>query len=156
MKTVFYKKVGRRYVPVSEYDQELLDALPKGAHLTLVYPGGQSTRYNVEPALAPMLAASRVAEDAMSTAIMKAAEIRLQSRDRQRILTESQRSAWEHLARELGNSARQLEWASAREIAEAGVNALIKETEKLMTNPAVQKAYDDFMMICALTKDKDR
>ena len=30
MKTIFYKKVGRKYVPVSEYDQTLMDALPKG------------------------------------------------------------------------------------------------------------------------------
>ena len=59
-KTIFYKKVGRRYVPVYEYDQTLMDALPKGSHLIQVYPGGQSTKYNVDPAYAPLIAAGRV------------------------------------------------------------------------------------------------
>jgi len=55
-KTIFYKKVGRRYVPVREYDRTLMDAFPAGAHLVICYPGGQSTRYNVNPAYAPMIA----------------------------------------------------------------------------------------------------
>ncbi len=156
MKKIFYEKRGRRYYPVSEYDSELTDALPKGAHLVLVYPGGQSTRYNVDPVVAPMLAASRTVEDAMSAAVIKASEIRLQRSDRERKLTESQKLAWENLVREFGDSAKQLEWASAREIAEAGVAALVKETEQLMSNPSVQAAYEDFQLICKLTQEKEQ
>ena len=73
-KEIFYKKVGRKYVPVYEYDQTLMDSFPKGSHLVLCYPGGSSRRFNVDPAYAPMIAAGRVAEDAISKAIMDATE----------------------------------------------------------------------------------
>ena len=79
MKRIYYEKIGRRYHPVYEYDSVLLDSFPKGAHLVLVYPGGQSRRYNVEPNYAALIAAGRVAEDAMSEAVRKASEMRLRS-----------------------------------------------------------------------------
>jgi hypothetical protein len=62
-KKIYYEKRGRRYVPVMEHDYELMDAMPKGNHLIMCFPGGKSTRYNIDPALAPMIAAGRVAED---------------------------------------------------------------------------------------------
>ena len=76
MKETFYKKVGRRYVPVSEYDSDLFHSMPKGAHLVTCYPGGSSTRYNINPNHAALIAASRVAEDAMSNALNKASELK--------------------------------------------------------------------------------
>ena len=75
MKTIFYKKVGRRYVPVSEYDSELLDGFPQGNHLVQVYPGGGSRRFNIEPALAPMIAAGRFAQDAITRKIQESTEL---------------------------------------------------------------------------------
>ena len=108
---IFYKKVGRRYVPVHEYDQTLMDSFPKGSHLVICYPGGQSTRYNVDPAHAPLIAASRVAEDAMCQAISKASEMR----PTQTPITEGQRAAWKNLAREFGNELATLNVNSARD-----------------------------------------
>ena len=35
MKKVYYIKEGRKYVPVAEYDNELLDSFPKGNHLVM-------------------------------------------------------------------------------------------------------------------------
>jgi hypothetical protein len=46
-----------------------------------------------------------------------------------------------------------LEWPSAREADEAAVVAMQVEADKLMTNPAVKRAYDNFQMICNLTRD---
>jgi hypothetical protein len=63
MKKIFYEKVGRRYKPVREYDNDFLDSVPKGSHLVMSYPGGKSTRYNIDPNYAAMIAAGRVAED---------------------------------------------------------------------------------------------
>lgn len=153
MKTIFYEKVGRRYVPVYEYDNRLLDALPKGSHMICVYPGGKSTRYNVDPDYAAMIAAGRVAEDAISKKLMEASEIRMQRPDRERKLTESQKAAWENLVKEFGDSAKQLEWPSIRECAEAAVEAMQEEAQVLMSNPAVKKAYENFQLICKLTKE---
>lgn len=155
MKKIFYEKVGRRYVPVSEYDSNLLDALPKGTHIVMVYPGGQSTRYKIDPNHAAMIAAGRVAEDAISKKLLEASEIRMQRPDRERKLTESQKAAWNNLVKEFGDSARQLEWASIREVAEAGVKAMQEEAEKLMSVPSVKKAYEHFMLVCELTKEKN-
>ena len=84
-KEIFYKKVGRKYVPVSEYDSDLSYALPKGAHLLIVYPGGQSTRYNVNPNYAAMIAAGRICEDVISKKIMEATELRRHTRNAEQV-----------------------------------------------------------------------
>jgi hypothetical protein len=155
MKKIFYEKVGRKYVPVYEYDQTLMDAFPKGTHLVMCYPGGQSTRYNVNPNYASMIAAGRLAEDEISKKMMEASEIRLQRKDRDKQLTPSQRAAWDNLVKEFGDSAKQLEWASVREISEAGVTAMQAEADKLMQHESVRKAYDHFQLMCELTKQHE-
>jgi hypothetical protein len=147
-KKIFYEKVGRKYVPVHEYDEYLMDGLPYGNHLIMCYPGGKSTRYNIDPALAPMIAAGRVAEDRMSEAVRKASEMR----PRRKELTHDQQRAWQRLNRALGDDIYTLEIASARDIAEAGIKAMQQEAEKLMTNPAVKLAYEQFLLVCELTK----
>lgn len=148
MKQLFYKKVGRRYVPVHEYDSELMDALPKGNHLLSVYPGGASRRYNIDPAYAPMLAASRVAEDAICKAILKASELRPPNTP----ITAEQKKAWHALAEAFGSELCTLRGLSIRDCAEAGVKAMQDEADKLLTNPAVKLAYDHFLMVAELTK----
>jgi hypothetical protein len=152
MKKIFYEKVGRRYKPVYEYDQVLLDAFPKGTHLVDVYPGGSSRRYNINPAYAPMIAAGRVAEDAISKVLMKASDLRPKNAP----LTEGQRKAWDNLVKEFGDEARCLEWPSAREACEEAVKAMQVEAGVLLENPTVRKAYEHFMLICELTKETKR
>jgi hypothetical protein len=149
VKKIFYEKVGRRYIPVSEYDSALLDSFTKGNHLVMSYPGGKSTRYNVDPNYAAMIAAGRVAEDKISDAIRKASDLRTRSKP----ITPGQRKAWDNLVEEFGEEARQLEWPSAREVAEAGVKAMQEEADKLMQNPSVRDAYEAFLVTCALTRD---
>ena len=155
MKKIFYEKVGGRYKPVYEYDQTLMDAFPKGTHIVMCYPGGQSTRYNVDPNYAAMIAAGRLAEDEISKKLMEASEIRLQQKDRERPLTEEERAAWNNLIAVFGDSAKQLEYASVREVAEAAVNAMQAEADKLMKNEGVRKAYDHFQLMCQLAKQQE-
>jgi hypothetical protein len=147
-KKIYYEKRGRRYVPVMEYDDKLMDAMPRGNHLIMCYPGGQSTRYNINPALAPMIAAGRVAEDKMSEAVRKASEMR----PRQHPLTQKQQQAWQRLSKALGDDVYTIEIACARDIAEAGLKAMQAEAEQLLTNPAVKLAYEQFLLVCELTK----
>lgn len=150
MKKIYYEKVGRRYVPVAEYDNSYLDSFPKGNHLVMCYPGGQSRRFNINPNYAAMIAAGRVAEDAISSAIHKASEL---SPNREP-LTKAQLKAWQNLAKEFGEDLCTLQGASTRDIAEAGVKAMMEEAEKLMTSPSVKKAYEHFLLMCELTKDE--
>jgi hypothetical protein len=149
--TIFYVKKGRRYVAHSTYSNEFCDSFPKGTHLVDVYPGGTSRRFNINPAYAPMIAAGRVAEDAMSKAISKASELR----PRQTPLTEGQRRAWKKLAEEFGDELATLNINSSRDIAEAGLKALQEEADKLMQNETVRKAYDHFIFLCELTKESN-
>lgn len=149
MKKVYYEKVGRKYVPVAEYDNDYMDSFPKGNHLVMCYPGGTSRRFNIEPAYAPMIAAARVAEDVICREISKASELRPQ----RTLLTEGQKKAWEHLAKELGDELATLNGLCIRDCAEAGVKAMMEEADKLMTNPSVKNAYEHFLLVCELTKE---
>lgn len=148
MKKIYYVKEGRRYVPVAEYDNDLMDSFHKGNHLVMVYPGGTSRRFNIEPALAPMIAAGRYAEDAICTAIAKASELKPQRTP----ITLAQQRAWKKLAKEMGDELCTLSSGSVRDYAEAGVNAMQAEADKLMQNPAVRQAYEQFLLVCELTK----
>jgi len=151
MKKVYYIKEGRRYKPVAEYDSDLMDSFTKGNHLVMVYPGGTSRRFNIDPAYAPMIAAGRYAEDAISRAISKAAELRPQRTP----ITEAQQKAWRKLAKEMGNELCTLTGLSVRDCAEAGVQAMQAEADKLMQHPAVRDAYEQFQLVCKLVKEKD-
>ena len=146
---IFYIKKGRRYIPHSTYSSEFCDSFPKGTHLVQSYPGGSSRRFNIDPAYAPMIAAGRVAEDAMCRAIQKASELRPQRTP----ITEGQRNAWNKLAKEFGNDLATLQINSAHDIAEAGVKALMEEAEQLLANPTVRKAYEKFLFVAELTKE---
>lgn len=148
---IFYVKKGRRYVPHSTYSSEFCDSFPKGTHLVDVYPGGSSRRFNVNPAYAPMIAAGRVAEDAISKRLMQASDLR----PKRAPLTSGQRKAWDNLVKEMGEEARFLEWPSAREVCEEAVKAMQAEADKLLKHESVRKAYDHFMLMCELTKEKE-
>ena len=151
-KKIFYEKVGRRYVPVAEYDNEYMDSFPKGSHLVMCYPGGSSRRFNIDPNYAAMIAAGRVAEDAISIAVVKASEMR----PHQKPITEEQKEAWKNLAEAFGNDRYYIEIPSAREVAEAGIKAMQEEANKLMEHESVRKAYEHFLLICQLTKETER
>ena len=150
MKKIYYEKRGRRYVPVAEYDSDFIDSFAHGTHLLMVYPGGQSRRFNIDPNYAVMIAAGRVAEDAICRAISKASELRPQ----QTPITLGQKKAWEKLAKEFGSELATLSGLCIRDCAEAGVKAMQEEADKLMSHPAVRNAYEQFQMICKLTKEK--
>jgi hypothetical protein len=149
-KKIYYEKVGRRYVPVAEYDNDFLDSFTKGNHLVMCYPGGTSRRFNIEPALAPMIAAGRYAEDSMCKAMNRASEMR----PARTPITPAQQRAWKKLAEAFGDELATLNGASVRDIAEAGITAMQQEANRLMQHEAVQLAYDQFMLVCKLTQSQ--
>jgi hypothetical protein len=149
-KTVFYKKVGRRYVPVSEYDQELNDSFTKGNHIVMCYPGGQSCRYNIDPAFAPMIAAGRYAEEKMLDTMRMVGE----ARPKRKALTDKQRQAWQTMKEAFGDDMFSYSYASNVEIVEAGIKAMTEEANKLLTHPAVKDQYEKFLITCELVKDE--
>ena len=151
MTDTYYVKEGRKYRPVSYYDAKVMDGFPVGTHIVMVYPGGSSRRYNVDPNYAAMIAAGRVAEDAVSKALVKASEMR----PHRKPLTLEQREAWAQLNKAFGDERYTIEIPSAREIAEEGVKAMIEEAELLLANPIVKQAFERFLFIAELTRGHD-
>ena len=151
MKKIYYEKRGRRYVPVAEYDNDFMDSFTKGNHLVMSYPGGTSRRFNIDPNYAAMIAAGRVAEDAVCKAINKASELR----PARTPITPAQQRAWKKLAKEFGDELCTLHGASTRDIAEAAVKALQDEADKLMQHESVKNAYEQFLLVCELTKKEN-
>jgi hypothetical protein len=135
---------------VSEYDSDFLDSFTKGNHLVMSYPGGTSRRFNIDPNYAAMIAAGRVAEDAICKAINKASELRPQKTP----ITVGQRRAWEKLAKEFGDGLATLSGLCIRDCAEAGIKAMQEEADKLMKHDGVRKAYEQFQLMCELTKER--
>ncbi len=137
-------------MPVKEYDGDLVSALPKGNHLIMCYPGGRSTRYNVDPDYAALIAASRVAQDVMAQALVKASEMR----PKKKPLTPEQKQAWDNLKVAFGDDMYTLHVDSAHDVAQAGLDALQKIAKELYsTNPSVQAALDHLYLLTKLTKD---
>ena len=151
MKKIYYEKRGRRYVPVAEYDNDFMDSFTKGNHLVMSYPGGTSRRFNIDPNYAAMIAAGRVAEDAICKAVNKASEMR----PARTPITPAQQRAWRKLAKELGDELCTLTGSSTRDIAEAAVQAMQEEADKLMKHEGVRKAYEHFQLMCELTKETE-
>jgi hypothetical protein len=151
MKKIYYEKVGRRYVPVAEYDNDFLDSFTKGTHLVMSYPGGTSRRFNIDPNYAAMIAAGRVAEDAICKSISKASELRPKSTP----ITPGQQRAWKKLAKEFGDELCTLNGLSVHDCAEAGIKAMQEEADKLMKHESVRKAYEQFQLMCELTKERN-
>lgn len=150
MKKIYYEKVGRRYVPVAEYDGDFMDSFHKGNHLVMVYPGGTSRRFNIDPNYAAMIAAGRLAEDAICRALNKASEMR----PARTPITPAQQRAWKKLAKEFGDDLCTLNGTCIRDIAEAGVKAMQAEADQLMKHESVRLAYEQFLLVCELTKEK--
>jgi hypothetical protein len=151
MNTVFYRKKGRRYVPVAEYDQQLMDSYPYGATMVVAKYGSTSRRFHIDPAFAPMIAAGMLAEDSICEAINKASEYRPSRKE----LTPKQLAAWQNLAKALGDDCASLTSACARDIAEAALTKLREEAEKAMKHESVRQAYEHFLTICALVKTQE-
>jgi len=150
MKKIYYEKRGRRYVPVAEYDNDFMDSFTKGNHLVMSYPGGTSRRFNIDPNYAAMIAAGRVAEEAICESMRKASEMKPQRTP----ITPGQKKAWEKLAKEFGDELCPLTYGSTRDHAEAGVKAMQEEADKLMKHESVRKSYEHFLLMCELTKEK--
>jgi len=151
MKKIFYEKVGRRYRPVYEYDQDLMDAFPKGTHIVMCYPGGKSTRYNIDPNYAAMIAAGRIAEDAITQSIQHSTELRPMNR----AIDEDTQRRWKEFIVTIPEEFRfMFTHGSAHDAAEAGVKAMQAEADRLMQHESVRRAYEHFQLMCELTKNQ--
>lgn len=101
-----------------------MDSLPEGAHLIIVRPGSRATIHNIEPDHAALVAAAHDALPAMCRAVIESSGW---NRNEGQPWTARELKAWEAFRRAVGSEALgKLRVASAMNIAEAGVDALVK------------------------------
>lgn len=148
MTTTFYRKEGRKYVPVSDYDSHLNDAYPYGSHLVTVKRGSTGRVYNIDPAFAPMIAAAKYAKDDMVKVFMEASAPTPESE-----LTEEELTAWAVFKEAMGVDVLRIKYSSANEVIDAGLAAMQEEADKTMKHPSVKAAWDQFMLVYQLTKE---
>lgn len=150
MSTIFYRKEGRKYIPVSEYDDELMSAFPHGSHLIVCHTGTgrKSIRYKIDPAYAPMIAAGNIAIDAIAQVITE----ELSYKPTTAPITEEQREAWENMRKVWGDDLCRLECESIMKAIHAGIEKMANEANLLLENPALKLSYDNFILLSKLSK----
>lgn len=145
----YYIKEGDQYRPVSRYDPDLWNSLPYGHHLITIEDKRKTTRSVVDPALAPMIAASHLAKEKMIRVMLERETEFLGPGD------EKEQEAWAVFKATVGN-----QWSVRRnsfsDVVDSGINQIIKEAEELMKNPAVKLAYEEFLTVCRLAMDKGK
>ncbi len=120
MNQIRYKKVGRKYIPVS--DIWAYDGLREGWWLVKVAPGSTSIRQQVYPSRAEVTAAAREKEDQLVDIIRKASEARPQRNP----LTPEALADWQAFIAKHGKEFNTLEYPSLQENAERIMDALLK------------------------------
>lgn len=152
MAEIFYKKVGRKYVPVSEYDAEIRDALPIGSHLITVGGNGSATKFNVDPAFLPMIAAGVYARDAIARSIINGSVLRPSLAK----LSVEQKELFNKYLLSLPEDERNyLSYGSTYDAVEAGVVQMVKLSSELLEHPSVMQAYEHFMLLCKLVSETE-
>jgi hypothetical protein len=116
-----YKKVGRKYVPVS--DIHAYDGLRAGWWLVKVSDGCTSIRAAIYPAKAELQAAIKDKEDEIIEVIRKASEARPQRRP----ISEQAQKDWKWFIARNGEEFNTLEYPSIQENAEKIIEKLLEK-----------------------------
>lgn len=66
MNDTIYRKRGKKYEPIGEYDPERYDTIPFGVHLIVCTLGMKSWRYQIDPDQARLLAAAETHRDELA------------------------------------------------------------------------------------------
>lgn len=147
MTAVFYRKVGRRYIPANYYDDEVLRSMPVGTHLVHVHANGRTYRHYVDPALAPMLAACELFREEMTQILMKASELRPEKSE----LTGQQQQAWQAFLETLPEGERYyVTHGSAHNMLFAAVTQMSEHAQGLLEHESLRLAWDHFMFLAHL------
>jgi hypothetical protein len=99
-----------------------------------------------------MIAAGRYAQDAIADSLRQATELRPYNHE----MSEAEQIKWKQFIRTMPDEFRfMMTHGSAMDAVDAGIKAMQIEADKMLSNPAVRKAYDNFMLIYKLTKENE-
>ena len=148
--TVYYKKEGRKFVPVSYYDSKMCDAVTEGATLIVKQKNLTMRRRNVDIDYAPILAATMATKESLSNTLIKASE----ARPHRKQLTEEELADWQSLIDKHGDNFQYIEYPSAYESVEAALEFLAKQVVTAHKNEAVLEAWNHYKLLVALTLEE--
>ena len=147
----YYVKRGRRYQPISYYDQQLMvDGFPEGCHLVRVQGNAIQRKYHVEPDRAALTAAMIEAQDYLCQQLVAASA---PQPNRDRPITPELKQDWEQLVDRYGDELRRLSYDSAWDISRSVIDLMGQRVAgSAWENPAVQSAWEKFLVTVSLTK----
>lgn len=125
MQESLYRKVKNRYVPVKEYDPELLDSWPEGIHLMVCVPGHKIIRYRINPDYAGFIEAFEAARPAIEKAILDGMNSPIQPKITR--LTKAEINAWAQFEKVF--KAKTISYGSVHDAVEAGLKALVEHAK---------------------------
>lgn len=151
MSDTYYRKVGNKYEAVSYYDSNVMDAVPKDTAVLIINKGNSTlTKYNVDIAMAPLLAGSEYLRDQLSMTMSLASNPRIPL-----AMTEAENKAWNNLIAVGGESFRQLTYSSSHDMIDAGINALTSHMHHILSDPTCKDAYEQFKLCVKLKLETD-
>lgn len=127
--TTYFKKQGRRYIPVAESEVRW-ESMPLGTHLVDVKPGCTTWMYNVEVDNAKVLKAMLTAKEAMTKALMDANHMEPKTIDVPERDKEKYMQAWKAWSEIVGEMPLVFAGLSPAELVDAGIKALKEELDK--------------------------
>jgi hypothetical protein len=144
MDEIYYKKQGRRYVPVSVYDSGLSSAMREGAHLVIVSPGLTSTLFGINPANAELLAAVKLYQEDIRRAVHEACQIQPGSPYQASKLTPKQKAAWDAYVKTLPKNGSEFHahYKSLLSVIEAATNELEKRVRYDKGEPRTREDWE--------------
>jgi len=147
---VYYKKDGRKFVPVAYYDSAVCDSIQEGATLIVKQKNLTMRRHRVDIDYAPMLAAAMATKESISNVLIKASE----ARPHRKALTAEQLADWQSLMDKHGDDFMYIEYPSAYEAVESAVAFLADQVVDAHKNEAVLEAWNHYKLLVALTLEK--
>lgn len=145
-KRIFYEKINDEFVPVSVFDSDMHRSFPKGSHLVTVDENFTSTKCNVDPNYVMLLAAAEVVRHKLIEQLMWAGE----ARPSQVAITPAQNAAWEMMRKEFGDELCWVQYPSAHDCADAGIEVLMDAAKALLKNRTVKQAYHELLVVAKL------
>ena len=151
----FYKKEGRRYVPVSAYDNDLCSSFPIGTSIVVVDKNLTMYKRNVDDVRAPVVGALMLYTQTLVDTLVEASRASPGSSARQKLTPEAA-ADWQAFIAKHGEEFRYLTYPSASGIAEASVQAFEQKVAALMKHPTVKDAYEKLLLTIKLTVSEEQ
>jgi hypothetical protein len=148
---VLYEKIGDEYVPIGvAIDTDYTQTFRKNqATLVVVDNGCTSWRYRIEPAIAPLVAATVLMEGDLCSIFYEACKPKLEDQPSKKIkYTKKQKEAWDTMCDVLEFNSVSL--PSHRTVADHILEKIKERAAELMKDKDVFEQYEQFLTFVAL------